>query len=96
MKKNGVLLFRIPHSSFPIGKAASPVTRVRETEPKAGRQVFWLTARGEVQAAFPRWHRSGNQSPDLWPITAAALRRILTGFPLRRPQTDEPDSPEAI
>jgi hypothetical protein len=40
-------------------QAASPVTRLRGTEPLIGRQVFWLTALREVRAAFPRWHRSG-------------------------------------
>src|SRR5262249_59677133 len=49
-------------------------------------QVFWLMATIDSRAAFPRLERrSGMVGPGVSPNTAAALRRILTGFPLRPP-----------
>ena len=67
--------------------ATCPRAWVRGTKTKPDRQVFWLTARSDPRATFPRAarHRAEVASgSSFWPITAAALRRIHTGFPLRR------------
>src|SRR5262249_14525569 len=73
---------RRPHARREKGPAR-PAAWVRGPERQQHRRAGLLAyGSSRIRAAFPR-SPAVARSPGFWPITAAALRRNCTGFPLR-------------
>jgi hypothetical protein len=68
-----------------LATAARGCSRPKHHDGTTDRQVFWLTAH-DGRGPPSRGGRApvALDCPRAWPITAAAPRRILTGFPFHR------------